>query len=130
MVMLVALSLCLRGWWNTVELVLLEISNSTKPCPSVSHAYTTELRPVIVLFEPDNLDEASNLFTPTNNITASRDTEIFLASAMYSQCDMMFVAVSFLLKNTCVRQEVLDKWFPLTPLASWAARRRCAAAAR
>ena len=37
----------MRGWWNTVELVLFEISNSIKPYPSVFHAYTSKLRPVI-----------------------------------------------------------------------------------
>ena len=36
------------GWWNTVELVLFEISNSIKPYPSVFHAYTNKMRPVIV----------------------------------------------------------------------------------
>ena len=39
----------LRGRRNTVEIVivLFEISNSMKLYPSVSHAYTTRIRPVI-----------------------------------------------------------------------------------
>ena len=41
-----------RGWRNTVEIVLFEISNSMKPYPFVAHTYTSELRSVIGLFEP------------------------------------------------------------------------------
>ena len=33
-----------RGWRNTVEIVLLDISNSTKPCPSVLHAPALQRR--------------------------------------------------------------------------------------
>ena len=36
----------MRGWRNTVEVVLFEISNSMKPYPCVLHAYTSKLRPV------------------------------------------------------------------------------------
>ena len=39
-----------RGWRNAVEMVLFEISNSMKPYPSIFHAYTSNLRPVIVLY--------------------------------------------------------------------------------
>ena len=38
-----------RGWQNTVEIVLFDISNSMKPYASVFHAYTSKLRPVIIL---------------------------------------------------------------------------------
>ena len=41
-----------RGWRNTVEIVLFEISNSMKPYPSVFHSYTNNTRPVIGFFEP------------------------------------------------------------------------------
>ena len=41
---------------NTVEIVLFEISNSMTPYPSVCHAYTSKLRPVIGLFETKHLD--------------------------------------------------------------------------
>ena len=34
--------------------------------PSVSHANTAKLRPVIGFFEPENLDEASNRVPPTS----------------------------------------------------------------
>ena len=37
----------LRGWGNTVEMVLFEISDSIKAYPTVVHAYTSTLRPVI-----------------------------------------------------------------------------------
>ena len=40
----------LRGWRNTVEIVLFEISSSMKPYSSVFHAYTRELGPVIGFF--------------------------------------------------------------------------------
>ena len=50
-----------RGWRNTVEIELFEISNSMKPYPSVVHAYTSEMGPVIGLFEPNEFDEVSNL---------------------------------------------------------------------
>ena len=40
------------GWRNTVEIVLFEISTSMKPYPSVSRAYTSTLRPAIVVFDP------------------------------------------------------------------------------
>ena len=55
-----------RGWRNTVEIVLFEISNSMKPYPSAVHACTSKLRPVIVLFEPNDLDEVSNRIPPTS----------------------------------------------------------------
>ena len=38
----------LRGWRNTVEIILCGISNSMKPYPPVFHAYTSKLEPVIV----------------------------------------------------------------------------------
>ena len=54
----------LRGWRNTVELVLFEISNSMKPYSSGFHAYTGKSRPAIGLFEATNLDEVSNRIPP------------------------------------------------------------------
>ena len=36
----------MRGWRNTVEIILFEISNSMKPYLPVVHAYTRKLRPV------------------------------------------------------------------------------------
>ena len=59
--------LSLRGWRNAVEIVLLEISNSMKSYASVSHAYTNNIRPVIGLFEPNNIDEVSNRTPPTSH---------------------------------------------------------------
>ena len=48
---------CMRGWWSTVEMVLFGISSSTKPYPSVFHAYAGTVGPAIVCcFEPGNLD--------------------------------------------------------------------------
>ena len=49
----------MRGWRNTVDIVLFEISNSMKPYPSV-HAYSSKMGPVIGFFEPRNVDEVSN----------------------------------------------------------------------
>ena len=54
-----------RGWRNTVEIILFEISNSMKPYPSVFHAYANELRLVMAPLEPNTLDEASNRVPPT-----------------------------------------------------------------
>ena len=62
------MNLELRGWRNTVEIVLFEIANSMKPYPSVYHAYTSKLRPAIVLFEPTNLDEVSDRIPPTSHL--------------------------------------------------------------
>ena len=42
----------LRGWRNTVEVVLFEISNSMTPYPSVIHACTNTLSPVIGMCKP------------------------------------------------------------------------------
>ena len=50
----------LRGWRNTVDLVLFEISISMKPHPSIVHAYTINMKPVIGLFEPTYVDEVSD----------------------------------------------------------------------
>ena len=58
----------LRGWRNTAEAVLFEISNSMKPYPSVSHAYINQLRPVICLFKPKHFDELSNRIPPTSQL--------------------------------------------------------------
>ena len=41
-----------RGWRNTVEIVLFEISNSMKPYPSNFHAYISTLRPMIGFVDP------------------------------------------------------------------------------
>ena len=41
----------MRGWGNTVEVVLLEISNSMKQYPSLVHASISKSRPVISLVE-------------------------------------------------------------------------------
>ena len=60
-----------RGWWNTVEIILFGISNSMKPHPSVFHAYASKLRHVIVVFEPTILDEVSNRGPPTSHGDAS-----------------------------------------------------------
>ena len=48
----------------TVETVLLESVNSMKPTP-LCFAYASKMRPTILLFEPANLDEASNRIPPT-----------------------------------------------------------------
>ena len=53
----------MRGWRNTVEIVLFEISNSMNPYPSVCHAYTGQVRPVIGLFEPEHLDQVSKPYS-------------------------------------------------------------------
>ena len=53
----------LRGWWNTVEIViLLEISNSMKPYPSALRAYTDRSRPLISLSEPRNDEICPTVF--------------------------------------------------------------------
>ena len=62
-----------RGWPNTVETVLFEISNSMKPYPSVVHAYTSKSRPAIGFFEPTNLDEVSNRIPPTSHLGGRND---------------------------------------------------------
>ena len=56
----------LRGWGNTGEIVLFEISTSMKPYPYVFHAYVSKSRPVIGPFGPLNLDEASDRIPPTS----------------------------------------------------------------
>ena len=62
---------CMRGWRNTVEIVLFEITTLMKLYPSVVHAYTSTLRPVIVLFEPEHIDEVSNPIPPTSHCRES-----------------------------------------------------------
>ena len=52
---------------TAVEIILFEISNSTTPYPSVFLACTNQLRPVIVLFDPTQLDEVSNHIRPTSH---------------------------------------------------------------
>ena len=56
----------LRGWWNT-DVALFEISNSMKSYPTVFHACTSKLRPMIGFFEPQKLDEVSNCIPPTSH---------------------------------------------------------------
>ena len=46
----------MRGWRNTVEIVLFEISDSMKPHPSIFHICTNKLRPAICFLEPTQLD--------------------------------------------------------------------------
>ena len=61
-------SIRMSGWRNTVGIVLFETSNSMKPYPSVFHAHTSKLRPVMGLFVPNYLDEASNRIPPTSHL--------------------------------------------------------------
>ena len=69
----ILIALSLRGWRNTVETLLLEISNSMKPYPLVFvHAYTSELKPVMGSFEPQQFDEVSNRIAPTSQSCARR----------------------------------------------------------
>ena len=59
----------LRGWRNTVEVVLFEISNSMKPYPSVVHAYTGKLEPVIgFCLSRRKLEEVSTRIPPTSQL--------------------------------------------------------------
>ena len=55
----------MRGWRNTVEIVLFEISNSMKTYTPVVRAHTGKLRPAIGFVEPHAFDEASNRIPPT-----------------------------------------------------------------
>ena len=54
-----------RGWRNTLEVVLLEISNSIRwnrtPLSFTHIPYASNLRPEICFFEPKHLDKCSNL---------------------------------------------------------------------
>ena len=58
----------LRGWWNTVEIVLFEISNSMKPYPSYKYIEAT-----LFVFEPTNFDGVSNRIPPTSHSASSKD---------------------------------------------------------
>ena len=60
-----------RGWRHTVEVALFDISNSTKPHPSVFRAYASKWRPVVFLFEATHLDEVSNRIPPTSQSSAA-----------------------------------------------------------
>ena len=44
----------MRGWRNTVGIVLFEISNSMKPYPPVLYADTGQLKPIIVFLSHNN----------------------------------------------------------------------------
>ena len=63
----------MRGWRNTVEIVLFEISNSMKPYPSVVYAYTNKMRAVTGCLEPKHLDKVSNRIPPTSQSTRESD---------------------------------------------------------
>ena len=67
----------LRGWRNTVELVLFEILNSMKLYPSVFHAYTYNMRPVTGFLSQQQLDEVSNRIPPTSHMSSpSQDPQV------------------------------------------------------
>ena len=53
----------MRGWRNTVEIVLFDISNSMKPYPRVFY-YNGKLKSVICSFEPQQFEEVSTVFRP------------------------------------------------------------------
>ena len=72
------LSLAVRGWRNTVKIVLFETSNSMKPYPSVVHAYTNRMRPATGFVEPESLDEVSNRVPPTPQDQDSRKVYIYI----------------------------------------------------
>ena len=57
----------LRGWRNTVEIVLSASSYLMKPYPAVFQAYISTLRPVMGILGPIHVDEASNRIPPTSH---------------------------------------------------------------
>ena len=63
---------CLRGWQNTVGVVLFEISNSMKPYPLGCTHMPTSWGPRCVLLIPKNLDEAFNRIPPTSHCCLSQ----------------------------------------------------------
>ena len=95
----------LRGWRNTVEIVMSEISNSIKAYTSVVHACTSKLRSDISLFEPTNLDEFSNRIPPTSQRSASKVKRYALRDAMTCHQDdgsVLSTPKSFNLQTVCV----------------------------
>ena len=70
----------LRGWRNTVDIVLFEISNSMKLYPCVLCIYTGNLKPVW-LFEPQQFDEVSNRIPPTSQKQRMRSIACALVRA-------------------------------------------------
>ena len=64
---LLAPEVSMRGWWNTVEMRLFEISNSIKTVPLCFSCKYNTMGSVIVFLEPRNLDEVSNCIPPTSH---------------------------------------------------------------
>ena len=60
----------LRGWRNTVEIVLFEISKSMKPYPPDFMHIPAILEPVMGSFEPQKFDEVSNGIPPIVRLLA------------------------------------------------------------
>ena len=65
-----------RGWRNTVKLILFKISKSMNPYPSIVHAYTNNMSPVIgcCWAKPTRLSEVSKRI-PTNISVRLRASE-------------------------------------------------------
>ena len=57
-----------------------------KPYPSVVHTRTSELRPAIRLFEPNNLDEVSYRTPPTPQVNSATPLH---SAALLSECGQM-----------------------------------------
>ena len=74
--------LIMRGWGNTAEIGLLDISSSMRPDPTVFRACARKLKPVIVFSEQAKLDEASNRIPPTSQIAMAR-SQVMIALIIY-----------------------------------------------
>ena len=68
----------IRGWRNTVEIVLSEVSNPMEQFPFVVHAFISNTGPAIVFFEPGNLDEVSDRIPPSSHFSPSRLMYIYI----------------------------------------------------
>ena len=89
----------MRGWRNTVETVLFEISNSMKPYVSVFLSYTNIMRLMMFLFLPNKLDELSNrIRQPLNE------------SSPHCRCDAVVCQYSIAAPRPCLAKTFTTLW--------------------
>ena len=79
----------LRGWRNTVKIVVFEISNSMKPYPPVVYAYTGNFNSVVCVFVPQQFDEVSNRIPPTSQ-ELKCDRDVVMAAVTQSGAALQF----------------------------------------
>ena len=103
----------LRGWRNTVEIVLFEISNSMNCTPLCFTHMTSTLRPMIFRLTQEKLDEVSNRSPPTSHLclrTCFRRLEVCHRRCAAAGVSFSMLSLGLLSSSLCSKKGLKRRW--------------------